>query len=482
MQKQAPSFGRVLTMVLFALSCFGLLLFLWLSFGGAIPLKPKGYQFKIAFPEATTLGLEADVRVAGVRVGKVRAKTLDPKGNRTIATVELDRRFAPVLSTARAILRQKTLLGETYIELTTGTRGSKPIPEGGTLSNGQVQPTVELDEIFRAFDPTTRQAFRTWQSSLAQSFTGRGQDLSDAFGNLPSLAIDGAKTLRILDQENAPLHRLILHTGGVFGALSHNESALHNLIVNSGQVFSATASQNEALATTFHIFPTFLDESKLTLARLRTFAVDTDPLIRDLKPVARELKPTLHDVRLLAPDLKRLFQNLNPLIDASKRGMPALRDTLKGAKPLLASTGPFLSNLNPILEWISLYQKTTASFIGNAAGGLAAHVPTAIPGGPGHYLRQIGPGGAETLGLFPTRSTANRGNTYNPPLYLAQSDSAKNLIFPNWDCKNTTSGGAQALDPAGSGPGAGGPACFVAAPIPFQGKNQRFPNIVPDHY
>ena len=269
MQKQAPSFGRVLTMVLFALSCFGLLLFLWLSFGGAIPLKPKGYQFKIAFPEATTLGLEADVRVAGVRVGKVRAKTLDPKGNRTIATVELDRRFAPVLSTARAILRQKTLLGETYIELTTGTPGSKPIPEGGTLSNGQVQPTVELDEIFRAFDPTTRQAFRTWQSSLAQSFSGRGQNLSDAFGNLPSLAIDGAKTLRILDQENAPLHRLILHTGGVFGALSHNESALHNLIVNSGQVFSATASQNEALATTFHIFPTFLDESKLTLARLQ---------------------------------------------------------------------------------------------------------------------------------------------------------------------------------------------------------------------
>ena len=56
MQKQAPSFGRILTMVLFALSCFGLLLFLWISFGGAIPLKPKGYQFKIAFPEATQLG------------------------------------------------------------------------------------------------------------------------------------------------------------------------------------------------------------------------------------------------------------------------------------------------------------------------------------------------------------------------------------------------------------------------------------------
>ena len=46
MQKQAPTIGRLLVMVGFALSCFGLLLFLWLAFGGAIPLKPKGYQFK----------------------------------------------------------------------------------------------------------------------------------------------------------------------------------------------------------------------------------------------------------------------------------------------------------------------------------------------------------------------------------------------------------------------------------------------------
>src|SRR5207342_3410065 len=107
MQKHAPSLGRIATMALFALSCFGLLLFLWLSFGGPIPLKPKGYQFKVAFPEATQLAVEADVRVAGVSVGKVRAKTLDPKHpNRTVATIELTRRFAPIARDARAILRQ----------------------------------------------------------------------------------------------------------------------------------------------------------------------------------------------------------------------------------------------------------------------------------------------------------------------------------------------------------------------------------------
>src|SRR5436853_1410827 len=113
MQKQAPSVGRVLTMVLFALSCFGLLLFLWLSFGGPIPLQPQGYRVKVAFPVATQLGLQADVRVAGVSVGRVIQKQDDRNANRTVATLQISRRFAPISKNAKAILRQKTILGET---------------------------------------------------------------------------------------------------------------------------------------------------------------------------------------------------------------------------------------------------------------------------------------------------------------------------------------------------------------------------------
>ena len=40
MQKRAPTLGNMLVIILFALSCFGLLLFLWESFGGPVPLKP----------------------------------------------------------------------------------------------------------------------------------------------------------------------------------------------------------------------------------------------------------------------------------------------------------------------------------------------------------------------------------------------------------------------------------------------------------
>ena len=75
-----------------------------------------------------------------------------------------------VRKNAKAILRQKTLLGETYVELTPGTPGSPTIPEGGTLSNARVTPTVELDEIFTVFDPQTREAFKAWQQDLDASY------------------------------------------------------------------------------------------------------------------------------------------------------------------------------------------------------------------------------------------------------------------------------------------------------------------------
>src|SRR5215203_502382 len=138
MNKAAPSPARIVVMVVFSLSCFGLLLFLWLSFGGPVPLKPKGYRVIINFPEATTLANEADVRVAGVPIGKVRKVEVGDGTNRTVATLEIERRFAPIRRDAKAVLRQKTLLGETYVEMTPG-KSEQLIPEGGKLPDGQIQ-------------------------------------------------------------------------------------------------------------------------------------------------------------------------------------------------------------------------------------------------------------------------------------------------------------------------------------------------------
>src|SRR5919106_699683 len=100
METRPPTITQLLVAVAFALSCFALLLFLWISFGGPTPLKPKGYRVDVPFDEASQLAI--------------------------------DDRYAPIPEDARAILRQKTLLGETYVELTPGSPGE---PDGSGASD-----------------------------------------------------------------------------------------------------------------------------------------------------------------------------------------------------------------------------------------------------------------------------------------------------------------------------------------------------------
>jgi phospholipid/cholesterol/gamma-HCH transport system substrate-binding protein len=472
MNKAAPSLLRIVTMVVFALSCFGLLLFLWLSFGGPIPLKPQGYRVQVAFPEAATLATEADVRIAGVSVGKVRKLEVDKSSSRTIATLEVDREFAPLRTDAQAMLRQKTLLGETYVQLSPG-HASSTVPEDGRLGNAQVADTVQLDEIFDALDPQTRQSFRTWQQELAEGVDDRGKDFNDALGTLPGFAADGSDVLQVLASQDAALHRLVKNTGVTFAALTENEQQLQTLITSSKRLFDATASRNDALAEAVRIFPTFLDESKATLARLETFSADTDPLVRDLRPVAQDLKPTLADVHATAPDLERFFRNLDPLIDASKTGLPAARETLEGAQPLLDSLHPFLGELNPMLQYLEMSQNQVSDFI--SYGAAAVSDTTASPGGGmGHYLRQFGPLGAESAAIYKERLPTNRGETYVGPQHLFGPPANKYLIAPSTDCSNT--GGEHA-------PSQGNPGCWKADQLQFQGRLQGdFPHIEPADY
>jgi len=176
MQKRAPTLGNLVVIVLFALSCFGLLLFLWESFGGSVPLKPKSYRFTIPFQRTLALAEQSDVRISGVNVGHVISFKVGKDGL-TRATLEIDSKYAPIRSNMHAILRQKTLLGETYVQLIPGQGSASPLKDEGELAEGQVEPSVTLDDILATFDPQTRKAFQVWMQSLAQSFKGKGEQI-----------------------------------------------------------------------------------------------------------------------------------------------------------------------------------------------------------------------------------------------------------------------------------------------------------------
>src|SRR5436305_10143723 len=294
MQKRAPSVAQIAVMVAFTLACVGILLYVWRSFGGQIPLAPKGYQVVAGFNEGTSLSDTAEVRISGVRVGRV-VKLTEGAG-RTQATMQIDPRYAPIPRDTRAILRLKTLLGETYVELTPGDRTHGTLRDGGALPAAQVSPTVELDEIFRAFDARTREAFRTWLQAQAGALRGRGLSLNDALGNLPGFASDSDALLRVLLAQQAGVRGVVRDTGTVFDALSARDGELRQLVDNSDRVFAATAQRDADLRGLFRALPEFQRQSTLTVDRLTRFARNTDPVVTRLRPAARELSPTLREL------------------------------------------------------------------------------------------------------------------------------------------------------------------------------------------
>jgi phospholipid/cholesterol/gamma-HCH transport system substrate-binding protein len=416
MQKQAPSVGRILTMVVFALTCFGLLLFLWLAFGGATPLKPQGYRFHITFPESGQLAEQADVRISGVSVGKVTK--LDPATNGTTdATLQLETPYAPLPADARAILRQKTLLGETYVELSPGVRGTPTIPENGRLAVGHVAPTVELDEILSAFNPKTRAAFQTWIQTTAVATAGRGLDLSNALGNLPPFVDNTDELLTLLNSQEGAVQQLVRNTGTVFNALSTRQGQLSGLIRNANTVFATTAQRNEALQQTFIALPTFERESTLTLNRLDEFAHNTNPLVTQLQPVAEQATPTLQALAKFAPVLKSVFVNITPVLTAGTKGLPAVRGFLNDIEPLLGAFDQPLRQITPILYGLSFYKPELTAFLANSAAATNAE---SGPGGQDagvnlKYLRTSNPLNPENLANFPNRIASNRASPYTYP-------------------------------------------------------------------
>jgi virulence factor Mce-like protein len=443
--KEPPSIGRMIAMVVFSLTCFGLLIFLWLSFGGPIPLKPQQYRLKVHVPEAATLANEADVREAGITIGKVKSKALDKGGASTIVTIDIDPKYAPIPKDAKFILRQKTLLGETYAEIAPGNPKSGYLPDGGTMPRKSVEPTVELDEIFSAFDKPTRTAFQKWVAESAKAIKGTkqnpdrtAQDLNDAFGNLGPFATSGADVLGVLDRQQVQLKKLIRNTGVVFGALSERDHALRNLITNSDQVFSATASRDAALRQIFQIFPTFLDESKATLDRLKTFSANTKPLVTDLQPVAKKLNPTVKDLADLSPNLRQLFRDLDPLITVSQKNLPAAARFLRGASPVLDGLHNWLQEFNPILSYANYDSRTIAGFLSDGAAATNYHLP--VPGStPRNALAFYGPIGDRSFSFSgpgmegKTRPSWERGNAYpSPENYLG---SGRFGVIQSFDCK-----------------------------------------------
>jgi phospholipid/cholesterol/gamma-HCH transport system substrate-binding protein len=444
MSKRAPSTTQLIVIAGFALSCFGILLFLWVTFGGPTPFKAKPYQLKIPFDEATQLAEQSDVRISGVNVGKVQNIALAPNGEQALATVNIEDKYAPLPESTRAILRTKTLLGETYIELTSGSREGTQLADGGTLPEANVAQSVQLDEIFRTFDPETRAAFQTWMQEAAVAINGQGAALSYALGEFDPTFTELDRLFRVLDTQRLAVSQLFRNGATTFRALRGRNGELANLIRSSNAVFTTTARRDRDIEALFEAFPTFLDESRLTLDRLKTFAINTDPLMRQLVPAAEQLSPTLVAFGKLAPESKAFFNGLAPVIARAPTGFAAARRLFRDDfPPLLRALDPFLRNLNPLLKGLNLYKQNVTSFFANIAAATNPRLSIVISGKHPQYLRVLANIDPETFTTYPNRLAMNRTSAYSPPRWALGVVSG----LPSFETRQCSSGLVAAPDP-----------------------------------
>lgn len=439
MIKQAPKVWQLALMAAFVLSCFGTLLYLWLSFGGTSPLAAKGYRFHAYFPEATQLAQQADVRISGVPVGKVVAIKRGPE-NTTDTTIELDAKYAPIPKDAHAMLRTKTLLGETYVDLSPGNASSGMLAEDSALPRAAVAPTVELDEIFRSFDKKTRTAFRTWMQSSSLAIAGRGPAINEVFGNLPALATGAEDLLREVNAQSGAVRQVVSSTGDVFDALSERQGQLRALVTESNRLFGVTAARNQDLAQIFRELPRFERESRITLPRLTRFGEVAMPTVKQLQPAATEMAPTFNALNRLSPEFRTFFSALGPTIDASKAGVPAFNRIALQLPPLFDDFQPFLRNVNPIVKYLGQNQREIGSLLGNFVGttngrNVAVDVD-GKPASPVNYLRATAPLGPEALGFYPRPLGASRANAYALP----NTGDRLASNYPVYDTRSCTNG------------------------------------------
>ncbi len=420
MVTQAPKRSNVMIAVLFILSCVGLMVFVWTEFGGSIPFEPQGYRVAATFSETGLLVPGADVRISGVNVGKV--VSVNAKGLNSIVTLDIKRQFAPIPADTRAILRLKTLLGEGYVELSTGSQNGRKLTDGGVIPNSQVESTQALDQVLNSFNSQTQANLQSLLNGTFAALSGRGQDLNDAVGNLDPAVTELTALVGVLNQQRGNVQRLVNDTGSVLSTLGSRSAALQTLVTAGNTVLSTTASRNAGLTATVDALPRFLTQLRATLGSLNTTLGLARPSLVALRPAAKDLPPALADLISLAGPAVKLLRAAPGLVRAADAALPAITRFGNAFKPAVDVLLPALQQIVPIVDYMGTQAQgivAAMANLGSVSGATAAStttVPTdGMPAGIAHYGRVLPILNNQAFFGATTRGADSRQNGYYAP-------------------------------------------------------------------
>jgi ABC-type transporter Mla subunit MlaD len=313
------------------------------------------YRVRAIFDNAGFVIPGEDVKVAGVKVGKIEAVDVTPDFKAAVVLQIDEPGYQDFRRDASCIVRPQNLIGERFVECKPTQQravGTDPPPQLQKIDRGpgkgqyllpvtNTMKTVDIDLIGDTMREPQRQRLSLILNELGTGVAGRGRDLNDVIRRADPALKETDDVLRILASQNKTLEQLAVNSDTVLAPLARDRAHVAGAIRNSSEVAKATAERRGALERDIQKLPRFLDELRPTMVRLGALADQSTPVFTDLGAQA----PAINQViERLGPFSNAAIPAVDSLGEASKRGIPAV----KAARPVIADTRKLATAVRPV--------------------------------------------------------------------------------------------------------------------------------------
>jgi phospholipid/cholesterol/gamma-HCH transport system substrate-binding protein len=202
-----------------------------------------GTEFKARFTDVTSLNPGDEVRIAGVRVGKVTGISIVDKRLAEVTFEMADRNWLPASTTAT--IRYRNLVGQRYIALEQGTgEQGRRLNKGATIPLERTRPALNLTTLFNGFRPLfhtlTADDVNKLSFEIIQVFQGEQGTIKDLVTSTASL------TNKIADKD-AVIGELVKNLTAVLDTINQREDNFDQLIVNTEALVSGLAAERDTI-------------------------------------------------------------------------------------------------------------------------------------------------------------------------------------------------------------------------------------------
>ncbi len=334
---------------------------LWVNSGGRLPWSANGYRVSFDTTAVSNLVADSDVMIAGVPIGKVVSVTVD--GGDAHVTVHLNSSVAPLHRGAAVQIRQKTLIEETYLEVTDGT--GPALSNGVQLPSAAAKPAVELNDVLTSISGGTRKELASLLQYLGGATKNTSQGVSDALAGAGDLGRQGSDALHALASQSADLKQLTGDAATLVAALDTRQGQIAELVSDASSLTAVTAGGSAQIKSTMRELPALLSAAQAAGGSLSTLAANLSPLVSSLNRAAPDLNTALDQLPTASANLRALLPALNGVLTKAPATLDRIPAVAADTHQLLPTLNVALGDLNPMLAYMQPYGHDIAAFFTN---------------------------------------------------------------------------------------------------------------------